>query len=306
MDDLISRDDKIILNASNHRELHIFLKREDLLHPEISGNKWRKLRHNIKAAKENGYSKILTFGGAFSNHLAATAAAGKIYKISTIGIIRGEPHPNPNDTLKKAQNDGMTVHYISRTQYKEKNTPDFTKNLSSLFGPFYLIPEGGANKLGVKGCMEILNPNNYDYIACPAGTGATCAGILLSLNPNQKLLCFPALKGGHFLRQDIYQHLMLFVDGSEAKERMKQLILHTNFHFGGFGKTPTTLIAFMRVFNLKNKIKLDPIYTAKMLYGLGVLVDNHYFYNNAKILAIHTGGLQGIKGMEEKLKFSIY
>ncbi len=275
--------------------LKVVIKREDLIHPFISGNKYRKLKFNIKEAKESNEKSLLTFGGAFSNHIAAVAAAGKKYGFKTIGIIRGEElrlKKYLNPTLQFAKTCGMHLKYVSREAYRTKMDTDFINNLREEFGPFYLIPEGGTNDLAVKGCEEILQADDleFDYICCAVGTGGTISGLINASKKHQQVLGFPALKND-FLHQDIRKF---------AKNKNWELV--TDYHFGGYGKINTELITFINKFKSDFGIPLDPIYTGKMMFGVFDLVKSGYFPENAKILVIHTGGLQGIAGMNLKLE----
>jgi len=272
----------------------ITVKREDLLHPHISGNKFRKLKYNILQAKGKGKAALLTFGGAFSNHIAATAAAGKEYDFKTIGIIRGEElaaRIADNPTLTFAQQCGMQLHFVTRDAYRNKTEASFIHNLRTWFGDFYLLPEGGTNALAVKGCEEILDDNDADFthICCAVGTGGTIAGIINSALPHQKVMGFPALKGAGLLN-DICKF---------APTGNWQLV--EDYHFGGYGKVNDALITFMNDFFVKTDILLDPVYTAKLFFGVIDMVNQGYFAANSKILLIHTGGLQGIAGMNKEL-----
>jgi len=272
----------------------ITVKREDLLHPHISGNKFRKLKYNILQAKAEGKTALLTFGGAFSNHIAATAAAGKEYNFKTIGIIRGEELAgkiNDNPTLSFARQCGMQLHFISREDYRNKTDTDFIDNFEAQFGDFYLLPEGGTNALAVKGCEEILSDGDagFTHICCAVGTGGTIAGIINSALGHQKVMGFPALKGAGLLN-DICKF---------APQGNWQLV--EDYHFGGYGKVTEELIAFMNDFFVKTAILLDPVYTAKLFFGVIDKVNKGHFAANSKILLIHTGGLQGIEGMNKEL-----
>jgi 1-aminocyclopropane-1-carboxylate deaminase len=273
----------------------LFVKPEYLIHPFISGNKYRKLKYNLQKAKALHKDLLLTFGGAYSNHIAATAYAGKLYGFKTIGVIRGEELVNKvdsNPTLKFAEDCGMQFKFIDRETYRKKSDNDFVENLKTEFGDFYLIPEGGTNQLAVKGCEEILNEDDSDFnfICCCVGTGGTISGLINSAKPHQKILGFPALKGD-FIREDIRKF---------AKKHNWDLI--TDYHFGGYGKIKPELITFINDFKNKYHIPLDPIYTGKMMFGIFDLMEKQFFPEDAKILAIHTGGLQGIEGMNVKLK----
>ncbi len=273
----------------------LFVKPEYLIHTFISGNKYRKLKYNIKKAKELKKGVLLTFGGAYSNHIAATAYAGKLYGFKTIGIIRGDElisKVESNPTLKFAKSNGMQFKFVTREKYRSKLENDFIENLKLEFGDFYLVPEGGTNQLAIKGCEEILNDSDrdFDFICCSVGTGGTISGLINSSQSHQKILGFPALKGD-FIREDIRKF---------AKKKNWDLI--TDYHFGGYGKIKPELITFINDFNIRYNIPLDPVYTGKMMYGIFDLIEKQFFPKDAKILAIHTGGLQGIDGMNVKLK----
>ncbi|WP_431111490.1 1-aminocyclopropane-1-carboxylate deaminase/D-cysteine desulfhydrase [Winogradskyella poriferorum] len=283
--------DEIILYANNN----VVMRREDLIHPFISGNKYRKLKYNLQKAKALNKNTLLTFGGAYSNHIAATAYAGKSYGFNTIGIIRGEELKDKvesNPTLKFAKSCGMQFKFVTREAYRSKLENDFIENLKLEFGDFYLVPEGGTNQLAVKGCEEILNIDDegFDFICCCVGTGGTISGLINASKSHQKILGFPALKGD-FIREDIRKF---------AKKENWDLI--TDYHFGGYGKIKPELITFINDFKRKYNIPLDPVYTGKMMYGIFDLIEKQFFPKDSKILAIHTGGLQGIDGMNIKLK----
>ncbi len=276
--------------------LHI--KREDQLHEHVSGNKFRKLKYNLIEAKTSGRTTILTFGGAYSNHIAAVAAAGKLMGFRTIGVIRGEelgvqlPKTlSENDTLQFACKQGMKFKFMDRTTYRSKDTKEVLQELTNEFGNFYLIPEGGTNDLAVKGCEEILTHQDrmYDVICCPVGTGGTISGIINGTTLDQEVIGFPALKGD-FLSDEIKKYT--------SRTNWK---LITDYHFGGYGKINRELIEFINMFSEEQKISLDPIYTAKMVYGIFDLVEKGVFKKNTRILAVHTGGVQGIAGMNKKL-----
>lgn len=287
--------DNINLKFVNDFGYQIALKPEYLIHPIFSGNKYRKLKYNLLEATHQGEKTVLTFGGAFSNHIAAVASAGKVFNFKTVGIIRGEELLNKidtNPTLKFAQDCGMVLKFVSRDTYRDKNSMEFLQELKDTFGDFYFIPEGGANALAVKGCQEILRASDaqFDYICCPVGTGGTIAGLINSSLPHQKILGFPALKGD-FLQEEISK----FATKSNWQ-------LTTDYHFGGYAKINQELISFMNAFKAQYHIPLDPIYTGKMMFGVFDLMNRGYFPKNSKILAIHTGGLQGIEGMNLILK----
>ncbi len=284
---------RIDIDFSKNIELSI--KREDLLHPFISGNKFRKLKYNLKEAKQLSFKTLVTFGGAFSNHILATASAGKEYGFDTIGIIRGNELENnyfKNPTLVKAEEFGMKFYFVDRESYRLKDKSDFFFNLKNELNDFYLVPEGGTNDFAIKGCEEILleEDKQFDFVCCAVGTGGTITGLINSSSENQKIIGFPALKGD-FLFNDIRKF---------AKKANWDLNL--NYHFGGYGKINSELIAFLNDFYNKTNIPLDPIYTGKMMFGVIELINKGYFPENSKILVIHTGGLQGVKGINNMLK----
>ena len=288
-----SINQKIKLNFNPQIELYI--KREDQIHPFVSGNKFRKLKYNIAFAETNNYNCLLTFGGAFSNHIAAVAAAGQECGFKTIGVIRGEElidKTESNPTLSFAKSCGMQFKFLTREQFRKKTDLAFIENLKTQFGDFYLIPEGGTNDLAIKGCEDILTSSDasFDYICCAVGTGGTISGLINTAKPHQKVLGFSSLKGD-FLSKDISK----FVSN-------KNWDIITDYHFGGYGKIKPELISFINSFKKNTQIPLDPIYTGKMMFGIYDLIDKGYFKPNSKILAIHTGGLQGIDGMNAKLK----
>ncbi len=275
--------------------VELFLKREDQLHTFVSGNKYRKLKYNLKEADALGFKTLLTFGGAYSNHISAVASAGHLLGFKTIGIIRGEELEtkiSSNPTLQFAKENGMQFKFVSRDVYREKASPIFLDTLKKEFKGFYHIPEGGTNELAIKGCEEILSDEdkNFDYVCCAVGTGGTVSGLINCSKPSQQVLGFPALKGS-FLHQDISK----FVPKTNWD-------LITDYHFGGYAKVNSELIQFINQFKATYNIQLDPVYTGKMMYGIFDLIDKNYFPKGSKILAIHTGGLQGINGMNSILK----
>jgi 1-aminocyclopropane-1-carboxylate deaminase len=274
--------------------ISLVIKREDLIHPFVSGNKFRKLKYNLLQAKAENQTTLLTFGGAYSNHIAAVAYAGKENDFQTIGIIRGDELADKiasNPTLKFAQECGMQFEFVSREAYRLKTEVAFLEQLEEQYGPFYLVPEGGTNAFAIKGCEEILTNEDtvFDYIGCAIGTGGTISGIINSALSHQKVLGFPALKG-EFLQDEIRN----FVHNDNWE-------LITDYHFGGYAKVNDELIAFINWFFEQTQIPLDPVYTGKMVFGIFDLITKNYFPENSKILLIHTGGLQGIQGMNMKL-----
>ena len=279
----------------DNASVKVFIRREDLIHPFVSGNKFRKLKYNLLQAKKENQHTLLTFGGAYSNHIAATAFAGKEHGFQTVGVIRGEELEakiDENPTLQFAQDCGMKFEFVSRDTYRLKDTANFVEKLREKHGSFYLVPEGGTNEFAVNGCEEILNKadEDYDFICCAVGTGGTISGLINGSFEGQKVIGFPALKGD-FLQKDIRNF---------AKNNNFSLL--NEYHFGGYGKVTSELIEFINSFYKKNKIPLDPIYTGKMVFGVIDLIQKNYFPKNAKILLIHTGGMQGVAGMNIHLK----
>ncbi|MCH4828374.1 MULTISPECIES: 1-aminocyclopropane-1-carboxylate deaminase/D-cysteine desulfhydrase [Flavobacterium] len=276
-------------------EITLFIKREDQIHPFISGNKYRKLKYNLKYLEKNHYDTLVTFGGAFSNHIAATAFACKEKGINCLGVIRGEElwkEISYNATLQFAQKWGMKFEFVTREQYRDKENVDFKDFIESKYGTCYWLPEGGTNELAIKGCTEILNESDtvYDYICTAVGTGGTISGIINSALSHQEILGFPALKGD-FLKAEVQSWVL----------NNKKWDMVNDYHFGGYGKVTEELICFLNNFYAKTKIPLDPIYTGKMLFGVIDMIHKGCFKSGAKILTIHTGGLQGIEGMNQFL-----
>jgi 1-aminocyclopropane-1-carboxylate deaminase len=285
----------IQLDTISQLNYTLTIKREDLLHAYISGNKYRKLYYNIKKAIDDQNDTLLTFGGAYSNHIAAVAAAGKESGLMTIGVIRGDESnikKELNLTLRFANECGMKLHFISREDYRRKNEQEFIQALNDQFGPFYLLPEGGTNQLAVKGCQEILTPQDeqFDLVCVSVGTGGTMAGLVESSFEHQEIIGFSALKG-HFQKKEIEKYT------TKTNYRITD-----EYCFGGYAKIDLDLIRFINEFKLNTGIPLDPVYTGKMLYGIMDLIKNKKIKENSRILAIHTGGLQGIHGMNQVLK----
>ncbi|MCC9168017.1 1-aminocyclopropane-1-carboxylate deaminase/D-cysteine desulfhydrase [Pontibacter harenae] len=279
-------------------EVKLWVKREDMLHPHISGNKWRKLKYNLQEAKQQGKATLLTFGGAYSNHIAAVAAAGKEFGFTTIGMIRGEEHLPLNPTLDFATSCGMDLHYVDREKYRQKQELTFLQHLAEQFNHPYIIPEGGTNVLAVKGCTEIVQDINidYNYLCCTSGTGGTIAGIIAGLEGQKQVIGFPALKGGEFLKEEIAQLVQAYNGGSYSNW---QLI--TDYHFGGYAKVKPELLEFMHNFQKHYQVPLEPVYTGKMMFGIYDLIRKGFFPSGSRVVAVHTGGLQGNAGFKERL-----
>ena len=280
------------------RKISLFVKREDLNHEQMSGNKWHKLKYNIQEARNQRKDTLLTFGGAYSNHIYAVAAAGKLFKLNTIGIIRGEEHLPLNPTLSFAKENGMKIHYLDRTSYRIKNSAEILEKLRKKFGDFYLLPEGGTNEFAVKGCSEIISKINinYDYICCPCGTGGTLAGLITGLNGDKFALGFAVLKGASFLKENVSSLLNICYHTS-----LINWDINLDFHFGGYGKFNRQLLDFAERFVSTTGISIEPIYTGKMIFGIYNLITKGFFKPSTRIVALHTGGLQGLKGLQKIL-----
>ncbi|SOD80327.1 1-aminocyclopropane-1-carboxylate deaminase/D-cysteine desulfhydrase [Spirosoma fluviale] len=267
----------------------LFLKRDDLLHPLVSGNKWRKLKYNLLAARKQQLDTLLTFGGAYSNHLYATAAAGQVFGFRTIGVVRGDELAGKplNTTLAFCHTCGMQLHFVSRNDYRRKEDADFQDELKARFGPLYLLPEGGTNDLAIQGTAEIIpeiiNELGYvpDFVCCPVGTGGTVAGLVRSAPEETSVLGFMVLK--------VPDSLWL----SELFPPTARGCRVPDYHFGGYAKTTPELLNFIRTFEQKTGIRLEQVYTGKMLYGIYDLARQGYFPEGASVVAVHTGGLQG-------------
>lgn len=275
--------------------VQLYLLRTDLNHPEISGNKLYKLKYNIEEAKKQNKNTLLTFGGAFSNHIAATAAAGKTVNLNTIGIIRGDELPQLNPTLRLAKENGMQLYFVSRELYRNKEElQNYVRK--TVNNNCYIIPEGGSNALGVKGCTEIVKNSSipFDYICVPCGTGATLSGIVLSLNTKQKAVGFQVLKAEKYIEQEVKKWLLEF--NCENKNNWS---VNENYHFGGYAKVNEELQSFVKEFKNNYHIPLDLVYTGKMMYGIFDLIKKDTFKPGSTIIAIHTGGLQGNKGFDD-------
>lgn len=264
---------------------HITIRRLDQIHPHISGNKFYKLKYNLLAAKDQGYQHILTFGGAYSNHIAATAFAAQQFGFCSLGVIRGdELQSRPlNPTLKTAQQFGMQLHFVSRKQYRLKEDSVFFQELSEQFPQHYLLPEGGTNALAIHGCAEILQPadQHYDLICCAVGTGGTLSGLIEASKPHQHVLGFSALKGD-FLTHDVVRWT-----------NKKNWRITDRYCCGGYAKTTPELFDFIHQFEQQYHIPLEQIYTGKMLLGLKQMIEHKEIPAHYKVLVIHSGGLQG-------------
>lgn len=280
-------------------DVELYVKRDDLIHPEFGGNKWRKLRYNLRQASVQNKTRLLTFGGAWSNHIYATAAAGKAYDFDTIGIIRGEKHSPLNSCLAFATDCGMRLHYVSRSDYRRKSDTDFIEQLQQRFGDFYLIPEGGRNTLALTGCRDIVDEITieFDTLCCACGTGTTLAGIITALQHRHSprpvaAIGFSALKAKGYMEQQV----KALLEPDECRVSEVNWHIEDEFHFGGYAKLNDDLRQFMNRFQKDYGFELDAVYTAKMFYGLLQLIAQGRFHPGHRIIAVHSGGLQGNKG----------
>ncbi|MFI5453757.1 1-aminocyclopropane-1-carboxylate deaminase/D-cysteine desulfhydrase [Pedobacter sp. UC225_61] len=270
----------------------VYVKRDDLIDPYISGNKWRKLKYILQDVALKGKKHLVTFGGAYSNHLVATAAAAARANLKATAFVRGEQVEN--ELLLLCHLFGMQLIFTDRESYKSKQ-----HLFTSHFGDdndAYFIDEGGTSEEAVKGCAEIITEltKPFDYIFCAAGTGTTAAGLLRGINQENltaQLHVIPVLKGGDFIAKEI----------SHYENDVSKLYLHTDYHFGGYAKTTTELLQFIKTFSAETGMLIDPVYTSKLFYAIYDLAGKNYFKKDAKIVALHTGGLLGILGMKEKL-----
>jgi 1-aminocyclopropane-1-carboxylate deaminase/D-cysteine desulfhydrase-like pyridoxal-dependent ACC family enzyme len=275
------------------KQVSVSVLRLDKIHPLVSGNKLFKLHYFLEEAENSRLETILTFGGAYSNHLAATAYACKLLQLKSIGIVRGEKPEQLSHTLQQCLQDGMQLQFISRQQYAQKGDPAFINNLNATYGKCMIIPEGGYHPLGAKGAaliMDLVKDNNYTHICTATGTATTLAGILMAAKPLQTVVSIPVLKGFTDNKNGIKQLT------GKAGEFENMLVLN-NYHFGGYAKKTGLLIQFMNQCWQQHQLPLDFVYTAKMLFGTIDAVKNDTFTKGSKILCLHTGGLQGNKSL---------
>lgn len=274
------------------KEIEVSIKRDDMIHPFISGNKWRKLKYNLQAANTQGKRKLLTFGGAWSNHLLATACAAAAYGFESKAFVRGDVVKNP--VLSMCKLFGMEIVFVDREAYRDKKAL-FNHLLDK--EDYYFIDEGGAGHLSTIGCEEIISElhSGYDHILCAAGTGTTAAGLAIAIEKlglSTTLHVVPVLKGGDFILTEM--------EGLHAS--LSQTVLHPDYHFSGYAKTKPELIEFVKEFVSTTGIMIEPTYTGKAMFALHDLIAKDYFKRGAKILFIHTGGLTGLLGMLDKFE----
>lgn len=276
---------KPILNHLEYNGYQLAVLRLDLIHPEISGNKWFKLKYNLQQVQLTNKTTILTFGGAFSNHIAATAFACKEAGLKSIGIIRGEETSKNNHTLSFATEQGMKLHFVDRELYSNKRNDEFQEIIQRQFPNAYIIPEGGDNIFGQKGCEEILGDHSdlFNIIYCAYGTGTTFKGLAKSVMPHQMVFGVNVLK-------------------YEAPSLNKDAVVLNEYHFGGYAKHTNELLEFKSWFENEYNILLDYVYTAKAFFAAFDSINKRKITKDKKILLIHTGGMQGNKGYEERYK----
>mgnify|MGYP000444786791 CR=1 FL=1 len=276
---------------------NVSIKREDLIHPDFGGNKWRKLKFNIEKVKRDNYKCLITFGGPFSNHIVATARACKYYGIPSIGIIRGDYVDTTNPSLIAAHASGMKIYHVSKYEYKLKEESESFKNILTNYSDAWVVPEGGGNNLAVQGASETAieireAKTQLDYIIISGGTGTTSAGLINGMNNTSKVVIINTLKN-----ESLQEAIAGQLDGEFSNWKVLN-----DYHQGGFAKTNLALQKFAQDFYIKYNIKLDPIYNSKMMYAVHQLCKERFFKMNAKILCIHTGGHQGIDAWNYRMK----
>lgn len=289
--------DRLDLPVAERMNVALYMLRLDQIHPQVSGNKWYKLRYNLSCAKAQGYKRVISFGGAYSNHLHALAWAGREAGIETVGIVRGEPEYASNPTLTDARQWGMQLQFVSRKEYRCRADEDYLKQLLIKYPDAYIVPEGGSNALAVKGFEDIFelpcwqNVPAPDLLVSACGTGGTLAGLIAAKPASLEVLGIPVLKGAEFLYRDIAALL-----DSAHVDPVEGWSLDLDGHEGGYAKITPALHDFIAYFEKITKIELDPVYTGKMMFRLHKLIELGKFAPGRSIVAVHTGGLQGRRG----------
>ena len=299
---------EITVESFKNRGISLFIKRDDLIDTEISGNKWRKLKYNIALCESKRKEGILTFGGAYSNHLVATAAACKMAKLKSIGFVRGEELTSEsNETLKRCAELGMELVFISREEYALRNDKALHETIGADYPTFQIVPEGGANYYGMVGCQEILSEIDIevDHIFVAQGTTTTSCGLLFGSSKNQKIHVVPVLKGFDVMAEMTELFMKTGIEAEDVEEMLARVVIHGDAHHGGYGKFTPELIAFIREFYRDHGIQLDPVYTGKALFELMKSLESREF-DDTTVLFIHTGGLQGVAGIEAQLGEKIF
>lgn len=300
--------DEIHESFFDEHNVRLLIKRDDRIHKDVSGNKWRKLKYNVLKCLDRKNEGIITFGGAYSNHLVATSAACKELGLKSIGIIRGdELNAESNVTLKRCSDNGMNLVFVSREEYSQRNEKYYQDEVVSDHPNYWLVPEGGANYYGVLGCQEILGEidADFDEVFVAQGTTTTSVGVALSIPMEVNLNVIPVLKGFNSIQE---MKALLSLGGFESgfvEEALEDVHVNSNFHFGGYGKYNDELLSFVSNFYKNHKIKLDPIYTGKVMYGIYDAIMKGQLQDKT-ILFIHTGGIQGASGIEDKAGRRLY
>lgn len=289
----------VLVNELNEICIRADILRLDKIHPIVSGNKWFKLKYYLQEAIQNKHETILSFGGAWSNHIIATAYVANKYGLNSIGIIRGEKPRQLSQTLQAASAYGMQLEFISRSDYAAKEDKQFIDDLNNRYGKVYIIPEGGAGENGVKGSCEILpltDQSKYSHIMCCIGTGTMYAGLVLSSSLAQEMIGIAVLKG-------LEKQQIKFMDSLQNNKKLSYCRVIHGYHFGGYAKYTPELLRFMNAFYEKTGIPTDFVYTGKLLYAFADLVEKKYFPSGSHILVIHSGGLQGNLSLPDKTLF---
>lgn len=279
------------------RDVNLYVLRLDAIDLYSGGNKFFKLKYNIEELTRQGYRRIVTFGGAWSNHLAAVASYAGDFEGEIIAVVRGEETKYHSDTLAYCRAQGMKIHFVRREEYRRRYDAAYHAELAERFGNFYLLPEGGSNELAVKGCREILGHIHIDFdrVCCPVGSGGTLAGLAAGLQNTQRAVGFVALKGAGYLEEAVVK---LVESATRGVLVSKNFSLIHDYHFGGFAAVTPELRRFKKAFGERYGFELDYVYTAKMFYGIFDLLNKDYFKPGETVVAIHTGGVQGNAGFE--------
>ncbi|MDO6444748.1 pyridoxal-phosphate dependent enzyme [Colwellia sp. 1_MG-2023] len=282
-------------------QLHVQIKRDDLIDPIISGNKWRKLKYNLKHVKENGYKGIISFGGAYSNHIHALAFACKQHDLLAIGVIRGEAHFAENFTLSKAKQWGMALKFVDRITYRKRDTVEYLQQLSQQYPGYFIVPEGGSNTLALKGvaeiCHELNQQTHYDTLLTPVGSAGTLSGLIAGDNNQHKILGIAVLKQTDYLANEVRALLNDKVD-----RLFNNWQILNDYHDGGYAKFSPESLKKLQDFSAITGVPFEPIYSGKMILALLDLITINYFPPRHKIVLLHTGGLQGLGGLIEQKK----
>jgi 1-aminocyclopropane-1-carboxylate deaminase len=282
-------------------QLSVQIKRDDLIHPIISGNKWRKLKYNLLHVKKEGFKGIISFGGAYSNHIHALAYACNKQNINAIGIIRGEAHYSGNFTLSMAKKWGMNLNFVDRATYRQRDNAEYLKHLSKQFPDYFIIPEGGSNDLAIKGVAEISTELNietqYDTLITPVGSAGTISGLITGDNNQHAILGIAVLKQQDYLQKEVND--LLETTGSQSANNWRIL---NDYHDGGYAKFTSNNLKQLLDFSAITDVPFEPIYSGKMILAVLDMIRSGYFQPHHRIVLLHTGGLQGLGGLIEQNK----